>query len=114
MADMNVCVAPDSLITLGLGSCVGIVLYDPKNKIAGLVHVMLPDSKKIINNTNKAKFVDTGIDITIEAMLKIGAIRNNLVSKIAGGAKMFAFKSDNPMMRVGERNINATKENSKN
>ena len=109
MADMNVCVAPDSLITLGLGSCVGIVYTIPKTRLPDWF-MSCCQIVKIINNTNKAKFVDTGIDITIEAMLKIGAIRNNLVSKIAGGAKMFAFKSDNPMMRVGERNINATKE----
>lgn len=109
MADMNVCTSPDSLITLGLGSCVGIVLYDPIQKTAGLAHIMLPDSKKIINNSNKAKFADTGIDVTIDAMLKIGANRRRLIAKIAGGAQMFAFKSDNDMMRIGERNVIATK-----
>lgn len=109
MADMNVCCSPDSLVTLGLGSCVGIVLYDPKQKIAGLAHIMLPDSEKIMNNSNKAKFADTGVDITIEAMLKIGAKRKNLIAKIAGGAQMFAFKTNNEMMRVGERNVKATK-----
>lgn len=109
MADMNVCCGPDSLITLGLGSCVGIVLYDPIRKIGGLAHIMLPDSKKIMNNSNKAKFADTGVDITIEAMLKIGASRKNLIAKIAGGAQMFAFKSNNDMMRIGERNVIATK-----
>ena len=62
MAVENVCKAPYALTTLGLGSCVGIVLYDPIKKIAGLVHIMLPDSTKIINNSNKYKFADTGID----------------------------------------------------
>lgn len=110
MADMNLCTKPDGITTLGLGSCVGIVLYDPYVKIAGLVHVMLPDSTKIKNNSNKAKFVDTGIDTLIEMMLIKGAKRNALVSKIAGGAQMFAFSSNSDMLRVGERNVEATKQ----
>lgn len=110
MADMNVCTPPDSLTTLGLGSCVGIVLYDPKTKVSGLVHVMLPDSTKIRMNENVAKFADTGIDALIDKMVILGARRNLLVSKIAGGAQMFAFSSNNDMLRIGERNVEATKQ----
>ncbi|HKL99086.1 MAG TPA: chemotaxis protein CheD [Mobilitalea sp.] len=109
MADLNVCVSPDVITTLGLGSCVGIALYDPGTKISGLVHIMLPDSTKIMNNLNKAKFADTGIDELIKAMLKLGANRRAFVAKIAGGAQMFAFTNNNDMMRIGERNIEATK-----
>jgi chemotaxis protein CheD len=109
MADLNVCTSPNALTTLGLGSCVGIVLYDPIRKIAGLVHVMLPDSTKILNNENKAKFADTGIDALIFEMLKIGADRRALIAKIAGGAQMFAFSNNNEMMRIGDRNVEATK-----
>jgi chemotaxis protein CheD len=109
MADLNICVSPNALTTLGLGSCVGIVLYDPVRKIAGMVHVMLPDSTKIINNENKAKFADTGIDLLISQMLSIGADRRCLIAKIAGGAQMFAFGANNDMMRIGERNVEATK-----
>ncbi|NLP15700.1 MAG: chemotaxis protein CheD [Clostridiales bacterium] len=110
MADANVCKPPDMITTLGLGSCVGIVLYDPVKKIAGLVHVMLPDSTKIMNNSNKYKFADTGIDTLIQDMINIGAIRKNLVSKIAGGAQMFSFSNNLEMMRIGERNVEATKD----
>jgi len=109
MADLNVCASPNALTTLGLGSCVGIVLYDPVRKIAGMVHVMLPDSTKILNNANKAKFADTGIDELIKQMLALGAERRVLIAKIAGGAQMFAFSNTNEMMRIGERNIEATK-----
>lgn len=109
MADLNVCTSPNALTTLGLGSCVGIVLFDPIRKIAGLVHVMLPDSTKILNNENKAKFADTGIDALIHEMVKIGAERRALIAKIAGGAQMFAFKNNNEMMRIGDRNVEATK-----
>lgn len=109
MADLNVCVSPNALTTLGLGSCVGIVLFDSARKIAGLVHIMLPDSTKILNNENKAKFADTGIDTLISKMLALGADRRALVAKIAGGAQMFAFGSNNEMMRIGDRNVEATK-----
>ncbi|MDF2542242.1 MAG: CheD [Herbinix sp.] len=109
MADMNVCISPNGITTLGLGSCVGIVLYDPNKKIAGMVHVMLPDSTKIMNNSNIAKFADTGIEALIKMMLGIGANRNSLIAKIAGGAQMFAFNSNNDMLRIGDRNVEATK-----
>lgn len=109
MADLNVCVAPNAITTLGLGSCVGIILYDKRNKIAGLAHVMLPDSTKISNNENKAKFADTGIDELIIHMKEIGANSKGLIAKIAGGAQMFAFSKNNDMMRIGDRNIEATK-----
>ncbi|BCK00141.1 chemotaxis protein CheD [Anaerocolumna chitinilytica] len=109
MADLNVCSSPDALTTLGLGSCVGISLYDSVSKTAGMVHVMLPDSTKIKNNENIAKFADTGIDALIQKMIYIGANKNRLVAKIAGGAQMFAFSSNNDMLRIGERNVEASK-----
>ncbi len=109
MADLNVCTAPDALTTLGLGSCVGIVLYDSYSKAAGMVHVMLPDSTKIKNNENAAKFADTGIDALILKLMALGANRNRLIAKIAGGAQMFAFNSNNDMLRIGERNTEASK-----
>lgn len=108
MADLNVCTPPDGITTLGLGSCVGVVLYDPNKKISGMVHVMLPDSTKIRNNENLAKFADTGIDELIRRLVAIGASKSALVAKIAGGAQMFAFSSNNEMLRVGERNVEAT------
>lgn len=109
MADLNLAKAPHLLTTLGLGSCVGITLYDKINKIAGLAHIMLPSSKEIKNNENKAKFADTGIEELVQSMLKIGANKNNLVAKIAGGSQMFNFNSNNDMLKIGERNVIATK-----
>ena len=109
MADLNVCHSPDAITTLGLGSCVGVVIYDKERKIAGKVHVMLPDSTKVRQNQNKAKFADTGIDLLIEMLQKEGAMKSSLTAKIAGGAQMFAFTSNNDMLRVGERNVEAVK-----
>lgn len=107
MADLNIAKSPDVLTTLGLGSCVGITLYDPVVKIGGLAHIMLPDSTQIKNNSNIAKFADTGIDKLIKDLIANGAKSNRLVAKIAGGAHMFEFKNMSDMMRIGTRNIMA-------
>ncbi|HSH36713.1 chemotaxis protein CheD [Schnuerera sp.] len=109
MADLNIVKHPGILTTLGLGSCVGIALYDKYNKIAGLAHVMLPSSKEIKNNENKSKFVDTGIELLIEKMIKEGANKKNLTAKIAGGSQMFSFNNNSSILKIGERNIIATK-----
>lgn len=109
MADLNICKAPNAITTLGLGSCVGIVLYDPIKKIGGLAHIMLPDSTQVRKNENVAKFADTGIQTLLQMMVKAGVSKTRLVSKIAGGAQMFAFSSNNDMLRVGDRNVEATK-----
>jgi len=109
MADMKFCHAPDAITTLGLGSCVGVVIYDATAKIAGLVHVMLPDSTKIKNNENKAKFADTGIEEMVRQVVAAGAAKSRLKAKIAGGAQMFAFQNKSEMIRIGDRNVEATK-----
>ena len=109
MADLNICHSPDAITTLGLGSCVGIALYDKTTQIAGLAHIMLPDSTKVRQNQNRAKFADTGIDMLIQLLVKEGARKQALTAKIAGGAQMFAFSSNNDMLRVGQRNVEAVK-----
>lgn len=109
MADLKVCKSPDVLTTLGLGSCVGVALYDPVSKVSGLLHCMLPDSTQIRNNSNLAKFADTGIDELIRQMQSLGANKSRLVAKLAGGAQMFAMTSANDSLRVGERNAEAAR-----
>ncbi len=110
MADLNICVSPDGITTLGLGSCVGIAIRDPITKIGGLAHIMLPDSKSIRNNSNVPKFADTGIEELVRRIVAKGANRGRLVAKIAGGAQMFSFQGGNSeAVRVGERNVEASK-----
>ncbi|SFU34020.1 MULTISPECIES: chemotaxis protein CheD [Butyrivibrio] len=108
MADLNICVSPDGITTLGLGSCVGIAIRDPVTKIGGLAHVMLPDSTEIRNNSNIPKFADTGIEELVRLIIAKGGNKSRLVAKIAGGAQMFAFQSNNATMRVGDRNVAAS------
>ncbi len=111
MADLKTCVSPDAITTLGLGSCIGIAIVDPVTKIGGLAHIMLPDSTAIRNSQqNIAKFADTGIAELVNQMIKIGAKKERMVAKIAGGAMMFAFKSQSDLTMVGQRNAAASKQ----
>ena len=71
---------------------------------------MLPSSKEIKNNENKAKFADTGIELLIEMMVKQGARKGNLIAKVTGGSQMFSFNNNNSVLKIGERNVIATKE----
>lgn len=103
MADLNICKSPNAITTLGLGSCIGIAIYDPVTKIGGLAHIMLPDSTKIRNNSNIAKFADTGIVELVNRMVRAGAGRTRMVAKIAGGAKMFEVNGADSIGSIGEK-----------
>ncbi len=109
MADLNICKAPNTITTLGLGSCIGLTLYDPVTKVGGMVHYMLPDSTKVRNNSNIAKFADTGIDELLKRVLAAGASRQRLVAKIAGGARMFEVSGLSEVGNIGARNAEAAK-----
>lgn len=109
MADYKVGQSPATLISYGLGSCIGVSLYDPQTKIGGLLHIMLPDSTQARASDNPAKFADTGFPLMLKDVLKLGASQSRLVAKIAGGAQMFAFANATDIMRVGARNAEAVK-----
>ena len=107
MAEMKICMPQYKITTLGLGSCVGAVIYDSSSRICGMVHVMLPDSRIIRNNGNKAKFADLGIEMLVKELISKGAVKSCLKAKIAGGAQMFSFKSESELLQVGKRNVEA-------
>ncbi|WP_225999344.1 chemotaxis protein CheD [Paenibacillus sp. BJ-4] len=111
MADLNVTSNPNSIRTTGLGSCVGLTLYDPHLKLAGMAHVMLPSSDIAREGQlNIAKYADTALPELFERMLKLGAERRRLIAKMAGGAQMFAFAGSGDTMRIGPRNVESCKE----
>ncbi|UOQ47853.1 chemotaxis protein CheD [Gracilibacillus caseinilyticus] len=106
IADLKITNVPHSLKTSGLGSCVGVVIYS--RKLAGLAHVMLPDSNSSKKQpSNPMKYADSAIDLLVEHLLLEGARRSNLQAKIAGGAHMFSFQSNNSMLKIGDRNVEA-------
>jgi chemotaxis protein CheD len=109
IADLNLVLDPGIIMTIGLGSCIGIALYDKTLKVAGLAHIMLPDSTQFKSNTNPMKFADLAIPILIEKMEKQGCKKRNLIAKIAGGASMFNFSDKSIISDIGKRNGDAVK-----
>ena len=110
MADLKAGKNPDSLISYGLGSCVGIALYDAQTKVGGLAHIMLPDSTQARATDNTAKFADTAIPVLLEQILRLGAQKSRVTAKIAGGSQMFSFAQATDIMRIGDRNAEAVRE----
>lgn len=111
IADLNICHAPQTISTSGLGSCIGLVIYDEVKKIAGLVHVMLPHSSLSRTSEIKVgKYADSGIDTLLNMLEKEGTAKYRLKAKMAGGAQMFQVQSSNPMLRIGKRNVEAVEE----
>ncbi|MCI0471712.1 MAG: chemotaxis protein CheD, partial [Candidatus Aminicenantes bacterium] len=96
----------DVLVTYALGSCIGVVIYDPVVKVGGLLHYMLPDSNLDLNKAreNPAMFADTGIPLLFKACYKLGAEKKHIKVKIAGGASIL---DDSNYFRIGEKNIMA-------
>ncbi|WP_042144791.1 chemotaxis protein CheD [Paucisalibacillus sp. EB02] len=108
IADLNVVTAPDMIRTSGLGSCVGVVLYNIQKETAGMAHVMLPDSSLGKQaSLNKYKYADTAIDILVDRLCSKGIRKSQLKAKLAGGAQMFQINTANDIMRIGKRNVEA-------
>ncbi|WP_172252845.1 chemotaxis protein CheD [Saccharibacillus deserti] len=111
MADLNVVGNSGILRTTGLGSCVGLTLYDPQTKVAGMAHVMLPSSDIARENQiNIAKYADTALPVLADKLVNMGASKRRLIAKMAGGAQMFAFAGSGDTMRIGPRNVESCKE----
>jgi len=89
------------LTTSGLGSCIGIAIYDELSGAAGLVHVMLPSAADI-DGGNRAKFADTGVEALVEALESEGASTDTMRAKIAGGSDMLDFSESGSS--IGSRN----------
>lgn len=105
ISDQKTVTVPYTLITYALGSCVGICLYDPIKRIAGLAHVLLPESNICPSERNIYKFADTAIEALVQSMVKQGCTRPRITAKIAGGANMFASAGKS----IGERNVEVVK-----
>jgi len=109
---------PHVLASFGLGSCVGVALYDDKKRVGGLAHIMLPDSRSMTRKGSPGKYADTAIRAMVEEMERLGSLRRDIKAKVAGGACMFTIPGAvNPRnipgpclgMQIGDRNIEAAK-----
>lgn len=113
MAECRVAGPPVLLCCTGLGSCVGVAFYDPKVKLAGLAHVMLPDSKALGKRKidTPFRYADTAVAALLEEMARLGGRRERMYARLIGGANMFVFagKANNLFPGIGERNLEAVK-----
>jgi chemotaxis protein CheD len=110
VADLKVGGPDDVLLTVGLGSCVAIVLHDPVAKVGGLAHVLLPSRALTRNGDNPAKFPQTAVPALLELMTGRGALQRRITARLAGGASMFANLAAPGTIQMGERNLVASRQ----
>lgn len=107
IADMQVSNNPDAtLVTYSLGSCIGVMVYDPTVRVGGMLHFMLPDSKldQVKARTRPYMFADTGIPLLFKASYKLGAKKNRMLVKITGGSEVMDAAG---VFNIGKRNYAA-------
>lgn len=110
MSEYKVVAHPAILTCIGLGSCIGIALYDEFKKVGGLAHIMLPIASEARDASNPAKFADQSISLMVAQMENQGCLLRNIKAKIFGGANMFPSVKSTAHMNVGARNEAAVKE----
>jgi chemotaxis protein CheD len=102
MGELAVSSTPgDVLVSLGLGSCIGLTLIDRRMGIAGLAHIVLPQSQGH-GQENPRKFADLAVPEMLAELEELGARRMRLEAIIVGGASMFAVSATS--LEVGQRN----------
>ena len=97
------------LVTLGLGSCVAIMLHDPQRAAGAMAHILLPSRSLAHDTTNLAKFPESAVPLLVERLTALGAEPRRLVAKLAGGASMFSQLMTPGTIQMGERNIVAAR-----
>ena len=88
------------MITIGLGSCIGLTLYDPNLKLGAMVHIMLPESGG--RSDRPGKYADTAVPLLVKELVSHGSKNRSIIAKIAGGACMFEYFGTG--LNIGERN----------
>ena len=109
MAERAVSATPDDvLVSLGLGSCIGLALLDDRAGVAGLAHIVLPTAPTNTASNQLFKFADTAVPALVEEVTRAGASSARLRAVVCGGAAMFGAASNNPVMQIGARNAEST------
>lgn len=110
VADLQVGRADEVLLTVGLGSCVAILLHDATARVGGLAHILLPSPGLSRRDANPAKFPQTAVPRLLELMSKAGASKRRVTGRLAGGASMFASLAPLGTIQMGERNVVASRQ----
>lgn len=100
----------DLLVTYALGSCLGVCIYDPVARVAGLLHAMLPTATadKDLGQGNPARYVDSGVTALFKEAYRLGARKDRVVLKVAGGASTVPQGAPDSF-QIGKRNVVALK-----
>jgi chemotaxis protein CheD len=110
VADLRAGVGDDVLVTVGLGSCVAILLYDAEARVGGLAHVLLPSPAVAARDPNPAKFPQYAVPNLLQLMTAQGARKDRVTGRLAGGASMFAALAPPGTVQMGERNLVAARQ----
>ena len=113
VADLAAARGPDGVVqTVGLGSCVAIVLYDPATTVGGLAHILLPSLAQTRDRDNPAKVPETAVPVLMDEMRRLGATDpSRLTARLVGGASMFgSLLASGTGINIGERNATAARE----
>lgn len=110
VADLRAGSGSDVLVTIGLGSCVAILLYDATARVGGLAHVLLPSPALSRKDGNAAKFPQTAVPRLVELMCEKGASIRRMSARLVGGASMFSGLGAPGTIQMGERNIVASRQ----
>jgi chemotaxis protein CheD len=110
VADLRIGVADDVLVTVGLGSCVAILLHDAEARVGGLAHILLPSPALARADANPAKFPESAVPRLLQLMAADGARRERITGRLAGGASMFAALAPPGTVQMGERNLVAARQ----
>ncbi len=99
-----------TLASLGLGSCVAVLLHDPTTSVGGLAHVVLPAVALSRDRSNPTRFAETAVPFLIAEMVKAGATRGRLTARLVGGASMFTALTPAGTVQIGQRNVSACRQ----
>lgn len=109
IADLAAAAGEGTLCTIGLGSCVAIVLYDPDARVGGLAHVLLPEPSMSRLHENPARFPETAVPALMERMRALGADPGRTTARLIGGASMFSSLLPRGAPTIGGRNVEASR-----
>ena len=109
VAEAAVAQGDSVLATVGLGSCVAIVLHDAAAQVGGLAHVLLPTDAMARDRTNRAKFPASAVPLLLEEMRALGAQDRRITARLVGGASMFTNLIPTGGLQIGERNVIASR-----
>ena len=102
--ELRVAEAPARLAIHGLGSCVAVFVYDPRVRVGGMAHILLPGPPKG-SADHAGRYATTAVAAVVAESIRLGATA--LLAKVTGGSRMFAYDAHKDRPTVGDKNVEA-------